>query len=77
MHYKALKNLTQDGELIAVHTEDLTEEQLGGPDAVQRLVTLGAIEKMTSGTKAKAAEKAETTNAPVKVAEAKTIEKEK
>ena len=45
MKYKALRNITS-GDLIATGTEDLTAEQLGGQESVERLERLGAIEKM-------------------------------
>jgi hypothetical protein len=44
--YRALKNLTNGGELIPADTEDLTPEQLGDAETIERLERLGAIEKV-------------------------------
>jgi len=53
--YKALKNITGD-TLHAKNTENLTVEQLGGEESVERLERIGAIEEMPTAKKAKASE---------------------
>jgi hypothetical protein len=53
--YRALRNITGEN-LIAKDTENLTVDQLGGEESIERLIRIGAIEEMPTGKKAKAAE---------------------
>lgn len=73
MKYKALKNITGT-DLIRINDEELTAEQLGGQESVERLIRLGAIEEMPTGKKAKAVEP-EDDGKPVKAAGPTTKEK--
>lgn len=63
MKYKALRNITKDGELIAIDTEDLTADDLGGQESADRLEKIGAIETMTAAKKAAKDEESEETPA--------------